>query len=195
VAYAAVGFAPRRFQVRRVADEDFLLADATLQHAAERLETVRVTAPRGRVGRGEAQADVGGTERRVDPSLLAPEQMGDLAAIAAAMPGVTPVPGADGDPGRLLGARPLPRPEPDDAQRDAARRRRPAARRDVSTSLVDLAVRRLERGLQRRPPERAGEPRHQLRDALGEPRSAPRPRCSGPTAPPPPSASSPPTPR
>ena len=98
VAYAAVGFAPRRFQVRRVADEDFLLADATLQHAAERLETVRVTAPRGRVGRGEAQADVGGTERRVDPSLLAPEQMGDLAAIAAAMPGVTPVPGADGDP-------------------------------------------------------------------------------------------------
>lgn len=99
VTYAALGYAPRRFEVKRVADEDFLVADATLQRAAAQLDSVQVRGQRGRVARGEANApDVGGTERRVDPGLVAPDQMGDLAAMAAAQPGVTPVPGADGDP-------------------------------------------------------------------------------------------------
>ena len=98
VAYQALGFAPRRMQLRRVADEDFLVADATLQRAAAVLDSVRVVAPRNRVARADAQGDVGGTERRLDPGVLPPEQLGDLAAMAAATPGVTPVPGADGDP-------------------------------------------------------------------------------------------------
>lgn len=97
VAYQALGFAPRRVQLRRVADEDFLLADIRLQQVAEKLDAVRVTAPRDRVNRNEANSDVG-VARATDPSVLTPDQMGDLAAMAGATPGVTPVPGADGDP-------------------------------------------------------------------------------------------------
>jgi hypothetical protein len=99
VMYAALGFAPRRFEVKRVADEDFLVADATLQRAATQLDSVKVTAERRKVGRNEADApDVSGTERRIDPAQVAPDQLGDLNAMAASLPGVTPVPGADGDP-------------------------------------------------------------------------------------------------
>ena len=98
VAFKALGYAERRFQVKRVGDEDFLLADATLQRAAQPLERVTVRGQRPRVGRADAAPDVGGTERAVDAGAVAPDQLGDLAAMAAAQPGVTPVPGADGDP-------------------------------------------------------------------------------------------------
>jgi hypothetical protein len=98
VAFAAVGYQARRFEVKRVGDEDFLLADATLQRAAQTLERVTVRGERPRIGRADAAPDVGGTERAVDPAAVAPDQLGDFAAAAAAQPGVTPVPGADGDP-------------------------------------------------------------------------------------------------
>ena len=49
VTFNAIGFAARRFEVKRVADEDFLVADAKLQRAANVLDAVKVTAPRDRV--------------------------------------------------------------------------------------------------------------------------------------------------
>ena len=98
VSFTAIGYAPKRFEVKRIADEDFLVADATLQRTSAQLDTVKVTAGRDRVRRGDASQDVSGTERRVDNAAVPPEQMGDLAAMAASIPGVTPVPGADGDP-------------------------------------------------------------------------------------------------
>ncbi|AHG92492.1 hypothetical protein J421_4957 (plasmid) [Gemmatirosa kalamazoonensis] len=99
VTFAAIGFAQKRFEVKRVADEDFLLADATLQPAATQLDAVKVTAQRDRVNRNDAQpTDISGSEKRVDNSAVPATQMGDLAAMASSLPGVTPVPGADGDP-------------------------------------------------------------------------------------------------
>ncbi len=97
VSVASLGFAPRRFEVKRLADEDFLVADARLQRATTQLDTVTVLA-RDRVRRGQAGEDISGSERRVDQSAVAAEQMGNLAAMAASVPGVTPVAGADGDP-------------------------------------------------------------------------------------------------
>jgi hypothetical protein len=99
VTFAAIGFSQRRFEVKRVADEDFLLADAQLSPAAVNLDAVKVTAQRDKVNRNDAQqTDISGTEKRVDNANVPAEQMGDLAAMASSLPGVTPVAGADGDP-------------------------------------------------------------------------------------------------
>lgn len=98
VNFAAIGFAPRRFEVKRVAEEDILVADARLSRAATALDAVRVEAPRDRPTRNDNAADIGGSERRTDVSALAASQLGDLAAMAASLPGVLLVPGADGDP-------------------------------------------------------------------------------------------------
>lgn len=97
VTINAVGFAQRRFEVKRAADEDVLLADAKLAKVGTVLDAMRVTAERQRVSRGEVSQDVGGTERTISNlAALPPDQMGDLAAMAATLPGVQLVPGQDG---------------------------------------------------------------------------------------------------
>jgi len=93
-----IGYAQRRFQVKRTADQDILVADAKLNLAAQDLEGVVVQGERARVNRNSTVPDVGGTERPVNMSALSAEQQGDLAAMAASLPGVTLIPGADGDP-------------------------------------------------------------------------------------------------
>lgn len=93
-----IGYAQRRFQVKRTADQDILVADAKLNIAAQDLEGVVVQGERARVNRNATVPDVGGTERPVNMSALSAEQQGDLAAMAASLPGVTLIPGADGDP-------------------------------------------------------------------------------------------------
>jgi hypothetical protein len=100
MGYTAIGFAPRRFEIRRTADQEILVADAKLQRAAPMLDTVRVAAERGRVGRndGKNAPDISGTEQAATNAAVAANQQGDLNAIAATIPGVTPVTGADGDP-------------------------------------------------------------------------------------------------
>ncbi|MFN8573340.1 MAG: carboxypeptidase regulatory-like domain-containing protein [Gemmatimonadaceae bacterium] len=98
VSFQALGYAPRRYEIKRVADEDILVADARLTRAAAQLGEVRVVAPRDRPNRNDANQDVSGTERTVNPSALAANQVGDLAAMAASVPGVLFVPGQDGDP-------------------------------------------------------------------------------------------------
>ncbi|WP_434479524.1 carboxypeptidase regulatory-like domain-containing protein [Gemmatimonas sp.] len=97
VTINAVGFAQRRFEVKRAADEDVLLADAKLSKVGTVLDAMRVTAERQRVSRGEVSQDIGGTERTISNlAALPPDQMGDLAAMAATLPGVQLVPGQDG---------------------------------------------------------------------------------------------------
>ena len=93
-----IGFAPRRFQVKRTADQDILVADAKMNVAAQDLDAVTVQGERARVNRNSTIPDVGGTERPVNMSALSAEQQGDLAAMAASLPGVTLIPGLDGDP-------------------------------------------------------------------------------------------------
>jgi hypothetical protein len=97
VTLTAVGYALRRFEVKRAADEDVLLADAKLTKVGTVLDAMRVTADRQRVSRGEVNQDVGGTERTLaNLAALPPDQLGDLAAMAATLPGVQLVPGQDG---------------------------------------------------------------------------------------------------
>ncbi len=100
LSYQAIGFGPRRFQVKRTADQDILVADAKLVMASQSLDTVQITTDgdRARVNRNDAASDISGTERSVSMSGLSAEQQGDLAAMAASLPGVMFMPGADGDP-------------------------------------------------------------------------------------------------
>lgn len=98
VEVSAIGYAARRFEVKRTADQEILVADAKLQRAAGQLETVKVTAERDRPERNDATPDISGSERPVDNSGVPADQQGDIAAMAASLPGVTLVPGQDGDP-------------------------------------------------------------------------------------------------
>ena len=98
VEFSAIGYGARRFEVKRTADQEILVADAKLQRAAGLLETVKVIGERDRVNRNDVTPDISGSERPVDNSALPASQQGDLAAMAASLPGVTLVPGQDGDP-------------------------------------------------------------------------------------------------
>ena len=99
VSFSAIGLAPRRYQVKRTADQEILIADARLAPAAVNLEAVTTTT-RVAAARGDTVGDVSGNERDLnastDPGLLNAEQMGDLVAMASAIPGVQLIPGADG---------------------------------------------------------------------------------------------------
>ena len=96
VSMTIIGYSSKRFEIKRAADEDFLIADARLSKIGAVLDAVKVTAARDKVTRGEAQADISGTERPVQNSALPPSSIGDIAAMAASLPGVQLVPGQDG---------------------------------------------------------------------------------------------------
>ena len=99
VSFSALGFAARRFQVKRVADEDFLVADARLQRVNTVLEAVEVVGERQRPRRDDTTPDVSGTERVITSSEVPANLLGDLAAMAASLPGVQGVTGEDGTTG------------------------------------------------------------------------------------------------
>jgi hypothetical protein len=95
MGYAHFGYAFRQMQVKRLADEAVLLADARL--APIQLDSVLVQgASQQRVSRTASDPDVSGTERAITPDLFPPELQGDIAAMAASLPGVLLVPGLDG---------------------------------------------------------------------------------------------------
>ncbi len=96
VSFTHIGFAPRRFEVKRTADQEILVADARLTPIAGVLDPVNIRAARERVPRGEVQPDIGGTEQAIAASSVPIDQLGDLAAMAASLPGVQLVPGQDG---------------------------------------------------------------------------------------------------
>jgi hypothetical protein len=99
VTFSGIGLSPRRYQVKRTADQEILIADARLSPAAITLDAVQVS-ERAAVSRSDTVSDVSGTERSVSAdetaAFLAAEQMGDLAAMASAIPGVQLLLGADG---------------------------------------------------------------------------------------------------
>jgi hypothetical protein len=98
VSIAAIGFAGKRFELKRTADQDVLIADAKLQLSAANLDPVEVMAPRDRVRRTDVPPDISGTEQALGGNMnaVAADQWGDLAAMAASLPGVSLVPGQDG---------------------------------------------------------------------------------------------------
>lgn len=95
---AAIGFGPRRFEIKRIADEEILIANAKLEQAAVVLDPINVQGRRQIANRNERPPDVSGTEQPISNATLPPADLGDLAAMAATLPGVSLVPGADGDP-------------------------------------------------------------------------------------------------
>jgi hypothetical protein len=97
MSVSGIGFAAQRFQLKRLIDEDVLIADVKLRRAAVVLDAVEVRADRARVGRN-SDADISGTARSVGVGATDPNQSGNLAAMAAALPGVQFIPGADGNP-------------------------------------------------------------------------------------------------
>ncbi|HUR91147.1 MAG TPA: TonB-dependent receptor, partial [Gemmatimonadaceae bacterium] len=96
VSVTLLGYAPRRFEVKRVADEEILLADARLTRMGALLEDVTVTAARPRMARTDTPPEVSGTEQAISNAAVPADLLGDLAAMAATLPGVTGVPGVDG---------------------------------------------------------------------------------------------------
>src|SRR5215216_2309000 len=97
VSFAALGYAAKRFEVKRAADEEILMADTRLAKVGAILDPVKVTAERQKVQRNEPpRPDIGGTETPLTNSAVPANLMGDLAAMAASLPGVQSVPGADG---------------------------------------------------------------------------------------------------
>jgi hypothetical protein len=105
MGYALIGYIYKQAQIKRLADEDVLLANAQL--SVVQLDTISVVeSVQQRVNRNQATPDVGGTERAVNPTALTLDQQGDLTAMAASLPGVLLVPGIDGaaDGFSVLGA-------------------------------------------------------------------------------------------
>ena len=98
VSFASMGFAARRFQVKRTADQEFLVADARLARSAVTLDAMKVESPRQRVDRNAAlSTDISGSERGLGGGVLGLDQMGDFAAMAGSLPGFSYIPaGADG---------------------------------------------------------------------------------------------------
>jgi hypothetical protein len=95
MGFALIGYVFRQFEIKRLADEEVLIADARL--SVIQLDTVSVVAAvQQRVNRNSQTPDVSGTERPVDVATLPPELQGDIAAMAASLPGVLLVPGLDG---------------------------------------------------------------------------------------------------
>ena len=95
MGFALIGYVFRQFEIKRLADEEVLIADARL--SVIQLDTISVVAAvQQRVGRNSQTPDVGGTERPVEVTNLPPELQGDIAAMAASLPGVLLVPGLDG---------------------------------------------------------------------------------------------------
>ncbi|HJU89411.1 MAG TPA: TonB-dependent receptor [Gemmatimonadaceae bacterium] len=98
VTMNAIGYTPKQFQLKRVADEEILVADARLALVTT-LDEVEVSAQREKVRRGDNPPDVSGTERVIESQNAVPAaDLGDLAAMAATLPGVQLVPGENGDP-------------------------------------------------------------------------------------------------
>ena len=100
VSFAAMGYAAKRFQVKRTADQEFLVADTRLARSAVTLDAMKVESPRQRPDRGAATvSDISGTERGLGGGVLGLDQMGDLAAMAASLPGFSYIPAGSDGPG------------------------------------------------------------------------------------------------
>jgi hypothetical protein len=98
ITVRAIGYVPRRFELKRTADEDILIGDVRLSVASSTLDTMVTVGRRDRAIRADSAADIGGLDRLVDPTNVAIDNQGNLAAMAATTPGLLFLPGVDGDP-------------------------------------------------------------------------------------------------
>ena len=96
MSYTGIGFQPTRFEVKREVDEDILIADATLSKTAVTLDAVQVNAGREKPDRNGNQLDAGSREQTLNNANIPIDILGDLSAMAATLPGITLIPGADG---------------------------------------------------------------------------------------------------
>lgn len=98
VYITAIGFTKKQFNLKRVADEEILIGDTRLSAAT--LDRVDVVAQGARqtAGRNSTTTDVSGTDRAVGNSGVAAGDAGNLAAMAASIPGFQLIPGLDGNP-------------------------------------------------------------------------------------------------
>ncbi len=97
--FAALGYVPKRFEIKKVGDEEVMLADTRLASSIATLDQVTVTANgvRALVNRNGTAADVGGGEKTLaNNTALPPDQAGNLAAMASTIPGIQLIPGVDG---------------------------------------------------------------------------------------------------
>jgi hypothetical protein len=97
--FRKLGLAQKRFELKRIGDEEVLIADVRMTSTIATLDAVAVTAPRARaLPNRNANPDVGGGDRPLtsNSALLAPDQAGNLAAMAATVVGIQLIPGLDG---------------------------------------------------------------------------------------------------
>ena len=95
VSIAAIGHVARTFEVKRTADQEILVADARLSRIVQELDTIQIQSA-ARVNRNDNPPDISGTEIPINLSTLPLDVLGDLAAMAASLPGVMFIPGVDG---------------------------------------------------------------------------------------------------
>jgi hypothetical protein len=96
VSFVSMGYAAKRFEVKRAADEDILVADTRLALIGTVLNPVEVKAQREKPQRNAVTPDVGGTEQSLNNPAVPADLLGDLAAMAASLPGVQAVTGDNG---------------------------------------------------------------------------------------------------
>jgi hypothetical protein len=98
--FRAIGYFAKRFEIKRVADEQVLFGDAKLASSIATLDAVNVTtnAPRALPSRTDINADISGTDRVLSTTDLPADAAGNLAAAAALQPGMQLIPGFDGAP-------------------------------------------------------------------------------------------------
>ncbi len=95
--FTKLGLAPRRFEIKKIGDEEVMIADARMSSAIATLDTMNVTGQTNRMlPNRNGNADVGGGERTLTNNGLPPDQAGNLAAMAATLSGVQVIPGLDG---------------------------------------------------------------------------------------------------
>ncbi len=97
---AAIGFIPRRLEIKRVADEEILLGDVRLTSSIATLDAVNVSAnaPRALPARTDVGSDISGTDRTLATASLSADVAGNLAVGASLLPGIQLIPGLDGAP-------------------------------------------------------------------------------------------------
>ena len=100
IEVAKIGFNRRRFEIKKVGDEQVMLADARLASAvvAARRGQHHGRQPRARESQ-LAGTDVSGGDKALTTNIARrcqPDQAGNLAAMAATQPGIQRIPGMDG---------------------------------------------------------------------------------------------------
>jgi hypothetical protein len=97
MTFSLAGYSTKQYEIKRVADEAVLIADTRM--APVDLGSIVVVAPaQQKVNRYDTQQDVSGTEKYISTSNVSADQLGNLAAMAASLPGVLLLPGLDGEP-------------------------------------------------------------------------------------------------